>query len=89
MIFFDRVSNTADEMAVSLGLEVLEVIPHYEPIIGECETVILKRDELSRLETAFMSQLSVVRGRIFDIDKVRAYAARCTEQAEERRRDDW
>ena len=63
VVFFDRVSNTAGEMARSLGLDVIEVVPGTRPTLGECEEVLLGRDELSHLERALMEQMG---SRTFD-----------------------
>ena len=40
--FFDRVSNTAEEMAKSLNAEVIEIISYQDVICGLSENVYLR-----------------------------------------------
>lgn len=43
--FFDRVSNTAEEMARSLGAKIEKVVPRHSITMGDCEDVYLVKED--------------------------------------------
>jgi len=42
--FWDRVSNTAEEVARSCGAVIEKVEPYHSVVLGECENVYLRID---------------------------------------------